>query len=239
LTAITDASNDVELKLELKLLKRIDHFADTSSFVFEPLEEVVWLAGQYIKMTIDHDAPDSRGTSRIFSISSAPFEKNMVITTRFDFENGSTFKKALRSLKEKEVIVSDKPKGRFTVEGSEKSLLFIAGGIGITPFRSIILDLDSKERDLNMELIYSNRNQEILFNDDLYQVFKKRDRFKLFYIFSPQRIDEDMISRKSSFFKEATVFISGPVQMVKDIRERCEKLGKDKNEIKTDLFIGY
>ncbi len=225
--------------MELRLLKRIDHFKDTSSFVFQPLEEVIWLAGQYIKMTIDHDSPDSRGISRIFSISSAPFEKNIVITTRFDFENGSTFKKALRDLKEKAVIVSDKPKGRFIIDGNEKSLLFIAGGIGITPFRSIILDLDSKQRDLNMELIYSNRNQQILFNEDLYQVFKKRERFKLFYIFSPQRINEDMVSRKSSFFEEATVFISGPAKMVKDISERCKKLGKDKNEIKTDLFIGY
>jgi glycine betaine catabolism B len=225
--------------MELKLLKRIDHFEDTSSFVFQPLEEVTWLAGQYIKMTIDHDSPDSRGTSRIFSISSAPFEKNIMITTRFDFENGSTFKKALRGLKEKAVILSDKPKGRFVIDGSEKSLFFIAGGIGITPFRSIILDLDSKQGDLDMELIYSNRNQEILFNEDLYRAFKKRDRFKLFYIFSPQRINEEMIRKKSSFFEEATVFISGPAKMVKDISERCKKLGKDKNEIKTDLFIGY
>ncbi len=225
--------------MELKLIKRIDHFKDISSFIFKPLEKVGWLAGQYIKITIDHDEPDSRGTSRIFSISSALFENNIRITTRFDFESGSTFKKAFRALKEKTVIPSTSPKGNFVVDGTEKSLLFIAGGIGITPFRAIILDLDFKKTDLNMELVYSNKNHEILFNEDFYKVFRKRNNFSLFYMFSPQRISEETVRSKSSFFKEATVFISGPAKMVKDIAEECKKLGKDPNDLKKDFFVGY
>jgi len=225
--------------MELRLIKKVDHFEDVSSFVFEPLEKTSWIAGQYIEMTIGHRDADSRGIKRIFSISSAPFEDNIVITTRFDFENGSSFKKALRSLKEKDSVLSSRPKGDFLIHGNEKSVLFIAAGIGITPFRSIILDLVHKKSSISLEMIYSSRKNKVLFKDELDRIFDSRDDFKIFYTYSPQRIDEEMIVRNSRFFDEATVFVSGPAKMVKDITEECQNLGKDKNDIKRDYFIGY
>src|SRR3989344_3471118 len=121
---------------------------DVMSFKFKTDEPLSWQPGQYLFYTLPNDGPDNRGVTRYFTISSAPFEKIVIITTRISLPAGrqvmpsSTFKKSLLNLKIGEKIEASGPDGDFTVENHKKNYIFIAGGIGITPFRSILLDLN-------------------------------------------------------------------------------------------------
>ena len=144
----------------LTLTDKIQRSSDCFSFLFKPEKPVTWKAGQFMQFTIQHENPDDRGISRFFSISSAPYEENIMITTRISAEKSSTFKKALTGLEKNGIISAMPPQGEFTVEDFSKSIVFIAGGIGITPVRSILLDLDYKMDlpGIPVYLLYSNRN---------------------------------------------------------------------------------
>src|SRR4030066_1062256 len=149
----------------LTLFNKVPGTSDVTSFYFKPHVAVKWTAGQYMQFTLPHDNPDDRGTSRFFTISSAPFEENIMITTRFAGDASSTFKKVLLKMEIGQNIYALMPQGEFLIKDFAKSYVFIAGGIGITPFRSIIFDLDFNKQLRNMDifLLYSNRNNDIAF----------------------------------------------------------------------------
>lgn len=192
-----------------------------------------------MRITLEHRDPDDRGIHRIFSISSAPFERHIRITTKFDLENGSSLKRALRDLKEGAAIRSDVPRGKMFVDGSEKSLCLIAGGIGITPFRSILLDLAHQRSNLPIVLLYSNRTKEVLFKDEIEDACSRMKDCKSAYVFSPERITSRTIADHVGFFDTAAVLISGSPGLVKSLTEQCIQMGKPSQEIKRDLFVGY
>ncbi|OQA11512.1 MAG: dihydroorotate dehydrogenase electron transfer subunit [bacterium ADurb.Bin363] len=121
---------------------------DIYSFIFQPQEPVTWQAGQYALYRVSHDNPDNRGETRIFTISSPPFQKRIMLTTNYSFEESSSFKKALFARKAGDVVEAIKIDGKFTVNKEYQKLVFIAGGIGITPFHSILLDLEEKKDDI-------------------------------------------------------------------------------------------
>src|SRR5438045_4006538 len=122
------------------------------SFYFEPQESAKWLAGQYLHYELPHSDADERGIGRWFTISTAPFEKKIRITTRFDGERVSSFKQALKELKEGTIVEAGEPRGDFVAEAGVSRHIFIAGGIGITPFRSMIAQLDHEGRTLDIDL---------------------------------------------------------------------------------------
>src|SRR5436305_835670 len=88
------------------------------SFVWQPDQPVTWEAGQYLHYILPHPDEDDRGIARWFTISAAPFEKHIMLTTRFDTERSSTFKRALKSLEiGAEVESDDGPMGTFVIQG--------------------------------------------------------------------------------------------------------------------------
>src|SRR4030042_3362554 len=109
----------------LTLLNKVPRTADATSFYFKPHAPVKWEAGQYMQFTLPHDNPDDRGTSRFFTISSAPFEENIMITTRFAGDASSTFKKALLKMEYGQNISALMPRGEFVVTDFAKSYVFI------------------------------------------------------------------------------------------------------------------
>jgi len=104
---------------------------DTFSFIFAPEQTLQWKAGQLLRYVLNHANPDDRGVERFFSIASAPHEKHVMVTTRFASKS-SSFKKALRKLRPGDAIEAHDLEGDFVVDDSEKTFVFIAGGIGIT-----------------------------------------------------------------------------------------------------------
>ncbi len=212
---------------------------DIYSFIFQPQEPVTWQAGQYALYRVSHDNPDNRGETRIFTISSPPFQKKIMLTTNYSFEESSSFKKALFAKKAGDVVEAIKIDGKFTVNKEYQKLVFIAGGIGITPFHSILLDLEEKKDYRDIILVYSNKNEEhIVFKDTLNNLAKRYSKLNIKYIFSPQRADENLIKETVPDLEERVFYISGPMRLVKAVEETLYQLKVDKENIKKDYFPG-
>jgi ferredoxin-NADP reductase len=135
------------------------------TFTFQPEASITWQPGQYMHYVLKHENPDDRGEERWFTISSAPFETDIMITTRFDGEQISSFKRALFKMEPGGVIEADGPKGSFTLQEGEHHHIFIAGGIGVTPFRSMLLQLLHDHKNKSIDLMYANRDSNFVFGD--------------------------------------------------------------------------
>lgn len=229
--------------MKLRLIEKKSEINGVISFIFEPEHPINFNAGQFLKYTFDHPNPDQRGINRYFTISSSPHEGFLMLTTRFATDKGSSFKEALQNLSVGEVIDAEGPNGHFTIPNvfiSEgKKLCFIAGGIGITPFRSILLDLEHKNLPINVTLLYANRTTEIVFKEKLDQLSQTHSTFKVKYFIDPQKIDEASLKENIPDLKKAIFYSSGPEPMVESFDKLLASLGVPKENIKNDFFPGY
>jgi ferredoxin-NADP reductase len=110
---------------------------DTFSFIFALEQQLDWKPGQLLRYVLNHSNLEDRGVELFFSIASAPHEKHVMLTTRFASKS-SSFKRALKNLALGDAIEAHDLEGDFVMDDSEKTFVFIAGGIGITPFRAIL-----------------------------------------------------------------------------------------------------
>ena len=137
----------------LPFIKKIEVSKDTYSFYFKRPDGFDFIAGQYNRWTLPITATDGRGSSRFFTISSSPSEKDFLVVTTKIIQ--SDFKKELLKLHENQEIKIFGPMGQFILdENSEKEHVFLAGGIGITPFHSMIAH--EAEKNSNKKLILEN-----------------------------------------------------------------------------------
>lgn len=223
--------------MKLKLEEKRKENSDVFSFIFQPQEPVSWQAGQYMVYHIPHDNPDSRGENRHFTISSAPFQKKIMLTTHYLFEESSSLKKALFAHKPGDIVEGVKVDGKFTLTPEDKKLVFIAGGIGITPYHSILLELEKNQDYRDIILIYSNKDEEhVVFKDTIERLAKEYPDFKVFYLFSPQRADADLIQKIVPDIAERVFYLSGPMRMVKAVEEALQQLKVPVDNIRKDYF---
>jgi len=224
---------------ELKFRERIENAPDVYSFIFEKTEDFNWIAGQFTQVTFPHDNPDDRGIKRFFSISSAPFENMVMVTTRIETQNSSSFKKAFYNIKPEAIVEFKDPRGKLIITEQDKKIILIAGGIGITPIRSIILDLDYNNSLQNIDLIYSNRDGNLPFKSEFEEKRDRNTNFNIYYFINPDRICEEAINNIYSKFPDCYAFISGPPGLVKSVEELFILKGLPKDKLKTDYFPGY
>lgn len=225
--------------MKLKLIQKKTESPDVKSFIFKPSESIIWKAGQFFHYVLHHEPTDNRGSDRWFTISSAPFEKNIMITTRFTPNKGSSFKKKLESLKIGESIEISDLDGDFTIDNPAKEYVFIAGGIGITPFRSILKELYHDKKPINVILLYSNRDKNITYKKELESITKNNPHFKIHYIFSPEHIDEKKIKELIPNLQKPLFYVSGPEPMVESIGNLLKAMNIPGDHIKQDWFPGY
>jgi ferredoxin-NADP reductase len=222
----------------LKLLSKENKTNDIKTFTFNAHENFTWEAGQYLIYSLPHENQDLRGKMRFFSISSSPFERNPKITTRIDNTKGSTFKKTLNSLKIGDTIEAKGPDGDFVYKEKGKKHIFIAGGIGITPFISIIRQLNYEGKKINVTLFFANRDNNIPFKEELEEIASNHKELKIIYFVSPERIDKDSIQKEIPK-KDYLFYISGPDPMVDAIDLLLKELKVNKENIIYDYFSGY
>jgi ferredoxin-NADP reductase len=225
--------------MQVELIKRIKETENSFSFIFKPEKELHWQAGQFIFFQIPHDNPDSRGIKRHFTIASAPYEKFIMITAKFDFKKGSSFKKALFNLKPGNRIEAFGIRGNLVIKDINSKFVFIAGGIGITPYRAILLDLVHKNASPDITMLYGNKNKDIIFKDVLDRLGSGHDWLEINYIIEPQLIDSDVIKRNVSNVYNSIYYISGPHKMVKIIEGILLEMKVDKENMVVDYFSGY
>ena len=225
--------------MKVELIKKIKEAEDSFSFIFKPEKEIFWKPGQFIFYEIPHKDPDSRGIKRHFTISSAPYEKYIMLTSKFDFKKGSSFKRALFNLKLGSRIEAFEIKGHFVVSDTNKKLVFIAGGIGVTPYRSILLDFIHRGISPDVTLLYGNKSSDIIFKEILDKIESSNDWLDINYIIEPQLIESDLIKRNVSDIYNSVYYMSGPPKMVKIIRNALLEMKIDKEDIVIDYFSGY
>jgi ferredoxin-NADP reductase len=225
--------------MKLTLANTKDEIGNVRTFVFKPESPISWTPGQFIHYTLPHDDKDDRGDERWFTISSAPFEKNIQITTRI-FEKPSSFKQRLLQLQPGDTIEAGEPDGDFTYGNESRNHIFVAGGIGITPFRSIITELHHQGKDFNIELLYANREADnILFEDELEAIAAQHDGFNIHYFIGDNVIDEAVLVDYKNKFDDPMFYVSGPEPMVEAFEKTLTGIGVSKENLHFDYFPGY
>ncbi len=237
-------------KVILKLRKKIKMAPYILDFVFKPSQKLAFLPGQYMEFTLAHAHPDSRGNRRYFTLASSPTENDVHLGIRF-YEEGSSFKHALYRMDNKTDVVAAQIAGDFTLPADPaQKLVFIAGGIGITPFRSMLKYLLDTQQRRNIVLLYANKTaDEIVYNDVLSAAHAKLG-VKIFYTLTdiaalPRnwsgfvgRLDERMIMQAVPDYQERTYYLSGPPNMINAYESVLKNMGVQHNQIKKDFFPG-
>ena len=228
--------------MELTLLDKKQKTKNVWSFYFTSPQPVLWTAGQFMIYQLPHEKQDVRGKMRFFTISSAPFENQIVITTKIDAKSGSSFKKVLMGLKKGQTIQAKGPDGNFVIDSLKSNYVFIAGGIGITPFRSILAQINYESKIKNQKskitLIYSNKDEDVVFKDELDEISKSLPGLKIKYL-TDKRIDRNTIKENVPDYKNSIFYISGPNSMVDSMMELLKELGVLEKDIRQDYFHGY
>lgn len=225
--------------MKLKLIKKRNETKDIITFIFEPEKKFKWKAGQYLILSATHKNPDNRGKMRFFTISSAPFESNPSITTRMDKIESSSFKKALAGLKIGSVISAKGPDGDFVIENvMNKKYIFIAKGVGITPFISILKQLNYDKKEINALLLYINRD-EIAFEDELKKILKNQPKLKLLNLKTLNDVKKYVIKNLKNDISKYDFYVSGASIMVIETESLLNNLGIKKDKQKFDYFSGY
>lgn len=227
-------AGDTKKQISL-VFKDKEHIVDNIwSFSFAPSELINWMPGQYIRIEVPHDNADAHGDKRWFTISSAPYEKLITITTRV---SSSTFKQALASLELNATIeMTDLPSGDFIWgESDQTERVFIVGGIGITPFYSIAKQRQYDNLPLNATLIYANRTDDVAFRE--YFDSLKGEGLNVQYL-SGRDMTIDTILEASTG-NTARFYISGAKPMVEQFVNDLEERGVTKGQITQDAFPRY
>ncbi|MEQ1561258.1 MAG: RnfABCDGE type electron transport complex subunit D [Nitrospira sp.] len=236
-------------RLILTLVEKRKLSKDVYEFIWKSDQKLHFKAGQYLEWTLGQEHTDNRGNRRYFTISSSPTEENIKLGIK-SYENSSTFKKKLLSLVQGDKIVASQLAGDFVMtEDKNKKLVFIAGGIGVTPFRSMIKDLTDRNEKREVVLFFSNRTPNDIVYKDIFDEAEQKIGLKTIYAVNdlagadPQPnitvgfINADMIKKEVPDFKNCTFYISGPRVMVTAFEDTLNKMGV--KNIKTDFFPGF
>lgn len=214
-----------------------EHLTDNIwAFRFKSAEVLTWTAGQYVRVKLDHPNPDAEGAKRWFTNSAAPYEGILQITTRV---TDSTFKQALSHLEPGETLeLIEKPEGDFTWEKSSLPIVFVAGGIGITPFHSILKQRVYDDQPLAVTLVYGSRTDEVAFKNELKQWQAIDDRLKVSYV-----VGEPLTAQKLAEIvpelNQSLVYVSGPEPMVQALSTDLMHHGLAESQLKRDEFPHY
>lgn len=240
-----------KVKVVTRLARKIATGPDTGDFVFKLDKYFDYKPGQYMEWTLPHDGADSRGNRRYFTIASAPTENEIRLGVKF-YKNGSSFKKALLKLDDTTPVVISQLSGDFTLpEDPGQKLVFIAGGIGITPYRSMVKYLLDTNESRNIVLLYSERKPDNFVYRDIFDEAEQRIGIKPVYTATETQsvpatwqghlgmISADMIKNEVPDYIERTYYISGPHPMVSSMQTMLHGLGVPRHRVKTDFFPGY
>ncbi|MDR3547609.1 MAG: FAD-binding oxidoreductase [Candidatus Pacebacteria bacterium] len=240
-----------KVKLLLRLKDRIEIAADTYEFVFSSDRKLKFAAGQYLEWTLEHPHADGRGIRRYFTIASSPTDPDFRIGVKF-YKPMSSFKKKLLSMKRGDTIVASQLAGDFTMPADKKKkLVFIAGGIGITPFRSMIEYLLAKGEKRDIVLIYSNKTVKDIAYIDLLDRAERELGIETLPVVTaqtpeiqarnefPSMVDQRLIMSEILDYKDRIFYISGPHGMIESFSDQLRDLGIPRTHIKKDFFPGF
>lgn len=219
------------------------------NFVFTPHKTFSFLPGQYMEWTLPDVKFDTRGNRRTFTIASAPTEDEIMLGVKF-YSMSSAYKQHLRTLRPGSQIYASQLAGSFTLpRESTQKLAFIAGGIGITPFRSMIKTMLDENSLRDIVLIYAvSDEKDFAYLKTFTEARNHGARIHLVATGQSTRrirgvtytkLDSKTLARLVPDIAERTSYISGPNAMVDGIKHELKTIGVRASAIKTDHFSGY
>lgn len=236
------------------LLAKKEVALGTMEFVLAKPEGFMHKAGQTIDLSlVNPPETDAEGNTRTFSLVAAPHEEHLAVATRL---RDTAFKRVLRNLPEGAALTFEGPFGDFTLhEKASRPAVILAGGIGITPFCSIIADATYRALPYAIVLIFSNkRPEDAPFLAELRELAKQNPRFTFVPTMNEMeassqpwegergQIDAAMVKRhlpKIDGQSEPVFYLAGPPGMVKAMRELLSGMGVSGDDIRTEEFSGY
>jgi ferredoxin-NADP reductase/Na+-translocating ferredoxin:NAD+ oxidoreductase RnfD subunit len=242
-------------KRVLTLQKKEAVGKDIYNFIFTPDKKLSFRSGQYLEWTLSgarnstsSKKTDDRGNRRYFTIASSPTENTIQLGVKF-YEPSSSFKKELLAMKPGDTIIAGQLAGDFTLPKDPKQkLAFIAGGIGITPFRSMIKYLIDCDEKRDAILFYSNRNADEIAYRDVFDDAERKIGMRTIYVTTGggapntnggNRLTADTIKKEIPDFRERMFYISGTHAMTNAFEKTLRDMGVPRSQIKTDFFPGF
>jgi len=231
----------------VKLIEKIKRTPTIESFRFLPEKKIEFISGQFSQIIFDVDDLENKELNKYLSFSSSPTKKYIEFTKRL---SESEFSQELRNLKIEDTIYIKGPLGNCVFEERYKKIIFLIGGIGITPVISILEYIVDNKIDTDTYFFYSSRREEeIAFKNKLDNWCKINSLIKIFYFvtdYPPKGknciygvIDKGLLREKVKDLKERIIFTFGPPKMVKAMYELSKELGCEEKNIKTENFVGY
>lgn len=219
------------------------------SFHFEKPEGLTYKAGQFADYTlIDAKETDAEGNVRGFSLASAPYEDTIMFATRM---RDTAFKRDMKTMDIGTELKLDAPYGSFTLQNNAKiPAVFLSGGIGITPVRSIILQATHDKTAHKIFLFYANKTPaDAAFLDDLKEAEKSNPNFTFIPSMTEDKSNDwhgetgfftkEMLTKYIGDLMLPIYYIAGPAEMVASIRRTLTDAGIDEDNIRTEEFSGY
>ena len=219
------------------------HFEKPTGWTFKP--------GQYVDITLlDPSETDSEGNERSLSIASSPHEVTLMVATRM---RDTAFKRELKRMPLGTQVKIDGPLGSFTLHSNaSRPAVFLAGGIGITPFRSMIVSADRESLANRIVLFYSNRRPEdAAFLEDLQEIGKENKNYQIIGVMTEMEkskhrwigetglIDKVMLLRFVPDVAAPIYYIAGPPAMVAAMKETLVSAGANEDDFRSEDFAGY
>lgn len=218
-------------------LKEKQHLVDNVwAFRFEPDKPLEWIPGQFIRVELPHDNPDDEGTKRWFTISSTPHDGFIQITTRI---TNTTFKQALAALPVGgQLKLIEQPDGDFVWKESDKPLVLVAGGIGITPFYSMLKARGHSGQPVSATLIYNGRTDNLPFRAEFDEASKRHPEFTVQYVIGEQ-LTAEKLEKLVPNLTLSQVYVSGPEPMVESLGKQLREAGVADANLHEDFFPNY
>lgn len=214
---------------KLSFVKSYDEVDNIKTFVFSS-DGTSWLPGQFQEYVLSQ-AGQADAAKRWFTIASAPSEGEIHISTRL---TGSAFKRALDDLQPGDQIEAHGAEGDFLWQ-DDTEIVMVAAGIGVTPFRSMLVERHNRHLPLNTTLLYYSRDDQFAFEEELDTLLAEHPEFKIEYI-SGKPITADSILEHAPQAEELVTYVSGPEPMVDAVGDELMAKGV---ELKQDWFPGY
>ncbi len=238
-------------RLKLKLQKKGQIGEDIYNFSFASPQKLQYAPGQYLEWTLPSPHSDSRGNRRYFTIASSPTEGEIKLGVKISPDRSSSFKKNLLLLNSGDEVFAAQLSGDFILpHDKNKKLVFIAGGIGITPFRSMIQYLVDTNQRRDIVLFYTSSSAGEFVYKDLFEKAKKLG-LKVVYVMTNKenapsswlghvgRLTPEIIQKEAQDYRQRMFYLSGPEAMVAGYKKLLKSLGISRGAIRTDYFPGY
>jgi ferredoxin-NADP reductase len=238
-------------KYTVKLNKREPVAKGTTAFYFDKPADFTFKAGQFMEVTLpDPPETDAEGNSRAFTIASGPSESHLMVATRM---RDTAFKRVLGKLPIGSEVQIEGPFGNLVLHNNTaRPAVLLAGGIGITPFRSIVFRAAGERLPHRLFLFYSNRRPEdAAFLGELQKLRAENPNYTLVDTMTgmeggshswngeSSRVSKEMLTKYVGDLNGPIYYLAGPPGMVAAMQTLLNSAGVNDDDIRPEEFAGY